>query len=59
MKIKVKVNQDYQRLISNTIIKAGETAEFEFSEAMEIVGAGFGEQVGELEEGKPAKGAVK
>ena len=58
MKIKVKVNQDYQRLISNEVIKSGTTAEFDVSEAMEIVGAGFGEQVGDAIDDKQ-KGAVK
>jgi len=58
MKIKVKVNQDYQRLISNEVVKSGATAEFEFSEAMEIIGAGFGEQVGDAIDDKH-KGAAK
>jgi hypothetical protein len=42
IKIKIKLSQDYG---SPEVHKAGDTVEFGFDEAMNLVQAGFGEQV--------------
>lgn len=60
MLIKVKVLEEQLQTQAGKIAKKGDVVEVGITEAMEIVAAGFGKQVGEVDEEKAeAKGAAK
>jgi hypothetical protein len=49
MLIKIKVTEEFLQTLAGKIVKKGDVIEVGVSEAMEIVAAGFGTQVEEVE----------